>query len=407
MPLTPRTAGGERGVRVLLGLLGAVGALILLSQSAAATHGAPAPPPTLVVEVLTTQSYVTPGIGENWQATVALNFRWSPDDPDQTSGAWQYFVWINGVDPISPDTDAALAGRPGWGTINLGTLGGSGGTSVWTFSVAVNDTTPGQLDAETMSCEVTVDLRAIGFNEPASHAQCGEPVIGAPPGFSVVVTDAIGESQTGAMQSGSVELRWRLSEDDPNQLNGSFEYMLFQGLDPELPLVEGFLTLDPFGAGDGSGIRFYDFDYQGTAPSQFQYAVKARDNVTRQRSDFSCVLVVDDGVIFDQYACGTLGVPGVGIAPGTPTFPLVDVPQAATDLGLSQDALGLGLGAGLVLVAGVGGVVFAGVIGGITGTTLGAVVGTALGLIPLWGLAVAFLAAVGVIVLILTRGGGA
>lgn len=122
-----------------------------------------------------------------------------------------------------------------------------------------------------------------------------------PSGLSAVVVDA--DTTTEPADNGVVELRWPVSEDDPNQDQGDFAYEVY---------VDGiFVGDDAATAADGDGVRFNSVEIGGGASvgSSFAFAIKARNTTTDQRSVFSCSVSVDTSILGDSDNCGT-GAPG-------------------------------------------------------------------------------------------------
>lgn len=132
-----------------------------------------------------------------------------------------------------------------------------------------------------------------------------------PAGLSAVVVEA--DTTTDPGDSGTVELRWPVSSDDPDQEQGSYAYEVYaDGVDTGDDSTTGF---------DGDGLRFHSIEFIGNAPGKiFAFNIKARNTTSGIQSEFSCTVNVDTSVLGDSDSCGS-GAPlgGTSIDFTTPT----------------------------------------------------------------------------------------
>lgn len=149
------------------------------------------------------------------------------------------------------------------------------------------------------------------------------PAPAPPPGVSATVIDA-GE---GAPDNALIELRWRLSPDDPEQVQGEFGYSIF---------VDGTnVGYDSTTSADGDGIRFNLIDLTQTTPGPVAFAIKATNLTSGAQSVFSCTVSVDTGTLNDFNSCGQI-IPG---GPGGTDF-TTPTDTGAGLLGFCSDLMG-------------------------------------------------------------------
>lgn len=371
--------------------------LVLVAVSGPAGAATAVAPDTVVLNVDRVVFYETGG-GDQYQSFSTVNWRLSANDPDQVNGSWDYRIHLSndGGNLSFIPAPAPIVGRPGWVSAFLEFIEPVENASK-RVSVSANDTGDPQ-GWSGYSCGFNVEL-----DVNRTHYQCGA-IIEPPTGVSGLVVAPFTETTPG----GEVLIRVGLSPDDPDQEQGDFEYWIGTS---KFPYNATFsLDEDPTGAEDADGVRNYT-RVAPTMPAGTSYKLyvkaQARDPLTLEHSQYSCMIDFQEGIQFDGASCGSLGRPNVGPAPGEPAYPFVDLPMLEDAVGFDADILHGMLAAMTVLgVAFVGyaaasgpGAVAAGVIG------IGFVV--ALGLFPVWAVVVLFMVAVGVIVFKFKGGGDA
>lgn len=375
--------------------LGAALLFLLLLPSVGAL--APAPVPSLVAEVERVSFYASPPT--QFEAFVNLTWRLSPDDPDQSVGAFNYSLYSNrttystGWLPQYNLSRIPIPARPGWVYARVDFADYATEQS---FVRAYNLTVRAPLNAapnvSTPSCLVSIDAARNG-----SFSQCGDG-IEPPVGVSALVDRAASASDSQT----NTTFRWRPSANDTNQSSPEFDYWLYQGRDPtRLRYYKDPPTLESPGV-----LRSTVTSYTTVGETFPHYAfVVARDPLTHQRSDASCTVHVLGGAMYRAGTCGDIEVPAGGFVGGGPTFPLLDVAATADALDMPEGMLAGVLAATLVLA-------FA-CMGWAAGRIVGASVGglgslgfaTALGLMPLYVLILVFLLSMVLIVFSIKRGG--
>lgn len=160
----------------------------------------------------------------------------------------------------------------------------------------------------------------------------------APAGLSALVADAWDGS------SSQTDLRWPVSENDPDQDTGDFIYHVYCNGN-ELTSVSG----DAITTQDGEGFRYHSIVFGGTTPTTCNYFIIAEDR--GQLSAPSCSVQVDPLVQNDFESCGDAS--GIG-GPGGVDF-TTDTDTAAGLRGFCEGLMGDSDGSlflcGLILVA--------------------------------------------------------
>lgn len=382
----------------------AAGVLLLLLVGAA-TAGTPSPPQAIVREVTAVTFFAFPP--GQFSSDSILTWRLSAEDPDQINGTFTYTVYVNQTD--APDgwlrvnaSHLPLAGRPGWVYTTKTDTGPFFGVNQTPpqggiVDYTINMTAWNGTSESAKSCLVTVRATVVG-----SHDQCGAPVIRPPNGANALVN--VTSNQT---RGGNIDIRWGLSPDDPNNQTGNFTYEVYQSTS-----VNGAATpftsvgVDPVTGADANGVRYFNQAHSsGTASFVASFKIIAKDPLTRQWANFSCVATVNSQNLYESNGCGSLStLPAPSIA-GGPQFPLLDVAAFATQTGLSLDLVGWLLSGVFLLCVTISGFRVAEGAGALIGASLGFVAVVIMGLMPLWITVVVFMAAVTVLVFTM-RGGG-
>lgn len=375
-----------RGLFLFLSLL----TILFFAGSALAAR--PEAPPTVAIDVTAATSWLNAGVPQ-YSGTVNVTFLLSPDDPDQSAGDPTYTEYVTGLSPgtltVSP------AARAGWVYYSTSYGPFTDATAIVTWNITWNDGS-GAEGESAPSCEVTIDFRILGDHDQCDPESLGTPR--APTGLNGIIVEELTPTE------GRTDLRWTVSQDDPDQAQGDFTYVVrFRNDDyPEGTYSEND---DPTDASDADGIRYYMDEYGGGASFVVTYDVFAKDPRTRLWSGYSCAIMLDQDAIHYQDSCGNLTVPDVTLNPGGPQFPLVNVTAGAEAFGLSTVTFGLILGAGTILAGAALGFATAGPVGAGVMGTVAVAFAAALNLFPAWAIVVLFLAAVGIAVTFWTRGG--
>jgi hypothetical protein len=352
----------------------------------------PSPPQSVGIDVISVSSWTSAGVPQ-YSANVNVTFHLSAQDPDQSTGDPTYTEYVTG---LSPGTITPLpASRAAWVYYVEGIGPSTDATAVRTWNITWNDGS-GAEGESIGSCEVTVDLRVVD-----DHDQCSpeEEEPDAPTGVNGVIT------QTVTPTTGEAEIRFTVSAQDPDQVQGDLTYVVRYTTEQ----LDGvFLEyVDPTTGDDAAGVRFFTDQYAGGATVLARYDVYVKDQRTRLWSEASCYIELDQDIIHYQSACGNLTVPDVTLNPNGPQFPLVNVTAGADALGLSDTQFGLILGGGTIATgAMLGAAVGGGVIGAAVGGTMAFALAASLNLVPLWAVVLVFMAAVGIAVTFWTRGSG-
>lgn len=328
---------------------------------------------------------------------VDINVTWqlSANDPDQVNGDWGYrFVYGEGEEPSLwlDVTPVPITDRSGWVSAVLQVAGSGVGT--YNITVVANDTAaePADAAASELSCVMEIDAR------DDMHAECGTG-IEAPPGVSAIVV-----AEATADYGANTTVRWALSEDDPNQTAGDYDYWVYSGEALDAMFNRSDITISQ----DSDGVlRATLEDFTAPAGTFPQYVkVMARDPLTYQRSDFSCVVFVQGGEIYERQACGVLGSPSGGFSSGDATFPFVDISDVAAESGMTESIVGAMLGGTAVLGFALMGFKGAGVVGGFVAGILTLAFVAVLSILPSYVLVVVFLAALAIVVFAFRGRGG-
>lgn len=423
---------------------------ILLTPTVSAA--AADPPGTLIVDVVGFAQFPQGA----YVARLNVTFELSPDDNQTVPGFGYTMCGFNA--PFGPCTSLnssliPIGNRTGWAY---------GGTQTIVESCAVGDscanypptnltynltawngTTP-----STMTCNVTIDFTSVsnyqndpansqaiensgnlystlffpyggngtGYDGRSTYHACGKnATLESPDGLNAIVMTPYGPAIT---DPSVTYAHWKLSPTETNTSVGNYDYYLFRSSSMPLnpALVYRGALVKPY-ANDSSGVRTNAWTQSGcticpvesfddpNVVNPLYLRVMARDNVTHQRSDFSCYVLVNQGQQYSASACGSLGLPtGIeyqftGTISPTPVFPFMNVNSWSASVGVS--AFNGGIILGLVFVAFAAGIGFivARAIGGLTFGVVGIVGAFVFGLFPTWLLFVVFGAALAVIVL--------
>lgn len=386
-------------------------ALLLLPTAIAAT---PRPPGAVVLDTSSWATTTLPSGRTQYQWSGNLAWQLSPDDPDQTNGSLTYTILLNvsinatGLTPCTAtDTTGYCSGwlhvfngtgpftpcRFGWACVGVSyqgytpALGDLFNGTMLSYNVTARSAT-NQISAP--SCIVNVDSLNITNATPSGHDQCGYPVIQPPSGASALITHAA-NSTDGVL----VDIRANLSSDDTNQIQGAFRYVRFLYTDEYGVNATGAnLGDDPTGADDANGQRFDTLQIGGIAPTDLHVQWRAIEPFTRQWSNLSCVVNVDDKINGDQDKCGVLGLSKESVyIPSGPTFPMFNATLYQMNSGLTQDQATWLMVAALTGLFTVAGFAVARVPGALLMLALGIPFAYVLGLIPQWWLILFFLLA--------------
>lgn len=369
---------------------------------ATGTAAALMPVPHVVLEVTSAELVSSSNLSNPvYRTDFVLNWKLSPDDPDQVNGDYEYrWIW-NGTD-FGPISGTPIAGRAGWLHLFPQTSGNDPG--VHGITIVANDTAT--QTASVPSCLVTAEFRINLW-----HSECGNDTLETVPGVSAVVTNESVEGESGAIAA----IRWKPSPDDPDQTNGSFSYWLYGGICPTLDQCEWEneigLTLNlTYGtySVESAGVFLTSIE-QGIAPGgtiPLNVWLLARDNLTLQRSEFSCKVFVQNGALYERMACGEMPVPGGGFAAiSGASFPFVNMTFLQEESGLSETVLSAIFGGATVLGIATMGYLGAKTVGATVGALLSIALIASLGLMPGWLLVVLFMGALTLLVISLRKGG--
>lgn len=440
--------GGAWGVLSLLGLL--LLFLFCAAPSASASDAYPLPPAAWVID-LTSFNEFSSGASYQWQANFNTSMRLSADDPSQTTGTLSYYLYGARTDgspagggagcatplflQIDDSTCAgflgvivngtggspgfAITGRAPW--VWAGSGPGSYATSGFddlnlTLYTATYNVTSSKVGGA--SCGLAVqwtDGRLVPAGMASSypttllqtgHLECG--TLNDPPaGVNGLVISQYANAtctDVGTAPCSTTNVSWALSPDDPNQTVGQFEYWTFSRSENQRPDASVYAGVRTTPVGQAYHLLNLSGGVGTSDPLYVE--VVARDNLTHQRTNFSCTIFVQSGSLYSGGACGALGMPTGGASDGTPSFPGLDLPTLAPELGLTSETLGYIVGALTVLGTLLGGFAFAGKVGGFIGAVLGVGLAALLNLVGLWFVVVLFFAAALAVALKLRGGGG-
>lgn len=116
----------------------------------------------------------------------------------------------------------------------------------------------------------------------------------APAGLHGLVTQAM---EIPTPPNGEIELRWPLSDNDPDPAVGNFTYRIY---------LDGVNIGDDTVTGqDGDGERFNLVVYSSSSNSSVVFRVDAINSTTGFHSDLSCSINIDPTLLLDDDACGT------------------------------------------------------------------------------------------------------
>lgn len=367
--------------------------------SMAQTLQEPSPPASLVVEVHEVLKWNP--FGNEYQSFWNLTFTKSAED----DGTLEYNLYMSGgvgCDPtpclISADIFTAYGAnignvpdRDNWFWLESDVAGAADAPSNLTLYLTANNTGVGG-DESVFSCGVSVDFRV-----NLSQDQCGDN-IAAPAGVGLLAT-----ASPTAATFGIVDMRWFVSANDPDQVNGSYDYWPSQGSKPSL--MANYSGANP--SPRGSGIMNFSFDVGGDGGKfPFYGKVLARDPLTHQRSEYSCIAFVDASQQYASSGCGTFSTNLADIAAGEATYPFINITETADLMGADTSLVAYLLGAATIMGIAVMCFYYGGFIIGVLGTVLSIVLIAAFGILPVWLLITLFLISVTVLTLKLATTGG-
>lgn len=409
--------------------------LLLLLLAPSASAATPAAPSAVVAQVEAVRTHSAPP--SSYDSDINVTWRLSADDPDQLNGTYNYTVWFNSTSntvnggctpgawtsgfcsgwiPLNFTKGSTLGactsyapipGRPGWvGGLLCGFQGPQQPGDVRTVALNVtawDGPSPGALPS-LPSCLVNVTAEVLGNASATSpgHSQCGQPIVRAPRSLLAQMAQPMNRT-IGA----SVQLRWNVSEDDPDQTNGTLNYRLFLTTNQYNTSAPGAdLGLDVFGTGDASppGIRYQLRNISSGDPFVAQFQVRVEDPLTHQWANLSCMVLVDLGQYQGADSCGATDIPIT--AGDSPSFPFMDVEGIAQASGLDVQDFAWLIGGVLVLVGLIVGALVAGPLGAFAATGMTIAWAATLFLFPWWFVVLVFLLAMAVVVLVMSRGGG-
>lgn len=251
----------------------------------------------------------------------------------------------------------------------------------------------------------------------------------APPAaLGIHITDVYTwkESDGDEFFNANITLFFKLSADDPDQVNGDYRYNLtvletyFGSLTTTqqlcAPDVVGVCTTADLAPGtfyavaDAPGWVKFTQEYSGDPRKDttltFNLTTDKLSGADARVSGHSCTVRFVSGVAGVREDCGLINIPWAVFDPQTPTFPLLDVPAMAEPLGVPADVLGLLLGGGAVFMAAITGFLVGGPVVAAVGAAGGFALAYQLSLFPMWLVIVMFLVFVAVVGLSFNRGAG-
>ena len=426
------------GVRLLL----LFSTITILPGDASASPDKPLPPQTLIAFVQLSEEFNPSNGNSNTNFIVNLTFPLSQDDPNQTSGSFDYNVSIYKPDVAdsskiqgSPDLNPGFSGvfavtaipnRPGWvfTTFQFATTDPTE-SGFYGFQVGAINTTA---DEGGPSCIVAVDSRA-----QFDRDQCGQ-FAQQNPGMAGLTVQ-----RTAPGVLGSIILRW---DESTNDVDAQWDYVLQAGCSRQ-DIITTITCLQVSGECEQNAtgelnltcriIREFGAD---TFADQFslsapQVAADTRetlvvpgglglhtvalrlvpqDNLTRWRGVPGCVIGLDIGLRFHSSECGTTTniagnlTPFVeGAAPGGPTFPLVNMQVVADSFGVSTNTLGLIVGAIVFAGLTITGLAVSGPLLAAAFSATGMIASITLRLWPPWISVIMFMASLAIIIFLPRR----
>lgn len=363
-------------------------------------------PESIVFEVESVWFTEPPG---TFQANASLTFTLSQYDPDQTNGAFQYTYYLYNPDPAFAPTrwvrlnfsDSPVTYRTGW--VKHQSLSFSGmPIQGYLNNISFNMTAWNSGTESGPSCMINVtDLRIVG-----THVECGHR-LDAPSGIGVVGVRAaqVADDPEGPISIPALtDSRWHFSPDDPNSTVSNLTYYLHVGAD--INTMQNYTGMIPNWRSNGVfNYTVETFTSQANARFPFYAKVQARDNFTRQVSNFSCTAYVSGGSIRESGACGTFLTDlttGVG---NEAHFPFLNLTDTAERMGTDTDFIGPILGAMVVLGLASMGFVAGGMVIGTALLLVGIPFIVTMGLMPYWVVILIFLGMLSVVVLSFAKGG--
>lgn len=383
-------AGGRR----VTSFRSAPGALLLLLFALAPVASALTPDVVrpVVAEVTYVETYESAGV--QYDADVNLTWKLSANDPDQTTGSFGYRVVIGqGAEPtlwITPASIAAVPNRAGWVYYVQQLAVGAGTATNFNFTIVANDTA-----SSGFSCIVSLTVTTL-----TNQSQC-DSEFAEPEGVSLLTT-----TRASTDYGANATLRWRVSANDTDQTNGTgLEYWTWIGPAPE----SMFNYTGNAQSVDSTGVLSKVVE-QFTVPDGVVplYAkVRARDSWTHERSEFSCVVFVENGEPHQGAQCGTLPMPDGAFGElGNVTFPMADLDVLADMMQTEPWVVGAFLGTVTVFGLALAGLMWAGPVGAAVGGTLGLAFTAALAVLPAWFLVIIVFVSALIIAAGFSRGGG-
>jgi hypothetical protein len=439
----------------------------------AGTFGQALAPKTLVIDVVGYSTFQN-AFDSGQAAGLNVTFQLSANDPDQINGSYQYNLTtipgtpclfaqgpnVNGSCNPAPLTLHPIPNRPTWveASLNNGSawfvdtgcdvntdmgcaLTGAASNGTFRLFVVTAANTTQINPTATQSCYAYTDVSKPNTftnslyvhgngqdpGDPPTvslvnqgYASCGENATISPPlGTTATVTSPYANpSNPGG--SSVTNFTAAFSAQDPDQVNGSYNYYGWASYVQPGPLavnqtitcglsrtgvhecvtIAGTLDINQTG-GDLPGVKSWQTFGQGPSGGAAPLWVwaSARDNLTHQRSFFGCTAQVMEGTNGSANACGT--EPPTGLAgyiigapqgpPTSPVFPGVNVASLSAGVGVSQTTMGFFLGAILIVAGAGGGLLFAKTVGAIVGTVCAVTATFLLDLWPMWLLIVFFI----------------
>jgi hypothetical protein len=364
-----------------------------LPFSGAQNPDEPAPPSAVTIEVF--EVYRWNPTSNVYDSRFNITFNKSIDDDGTLTYNWwgtnagsclsPCLLATDLVGSFTPPTGGET-GRTNWLYFRSDSSGGTDAN--WTYYITANKT--GQ-EESIFSCSVNVDLNVNG-----SFSQCGD-TIEAPEGVGL-----LSQASPTATTFGIVDMRWFLSPDDPDQANGTFDYWPAQG--PKPSLMTNYTGATPTVRSEG--IQNFSFDVGGNGGKfPFYGKVLARDPLTHQRSDYSCIAFVDAGQQYASSGCGTFSTNLADIAGDEPQCMFTNCTLIAEYIGAEESMVAYLYGAFVLLGIGIMCFLAGGFVVGILGLVLTICLLTAFAIFPVWMLITVFALCLTMVVLKLMPGG--
>lgn len=236
-----------------------------------------------------------------------FNYAQNPNDPftfelvvdslNGPTGTGDGSVWLNEGDGDLIASRTLPAGLQGVTWKDQWFIGK--GTSASTATTALDDEGGlEQLDNENSTC--LYDLVGTSTVTGSSGLEDGTSVpdpdtLTAPTGLTAIVTTATTVPTT-VTGTAVIDLRWRLSTDDPDQDVGAFAYGIY---------INGIrVSADSTTALDTAGVRYNQVSIQGTATDPYTFNVRAENGT--EHSALSCTVTVDPTELADLGSCGDI-----------------------------------------------------------------------------------------------------